>query len=185
MKTVASKHSLRAIGISIFAAVLIAAVAPTGARPVSAASTTDNTTFNACLQYTNHVYEVCTAYIANSSLAVLWPYYAYAKSPNITLARYVQYRLGSRYTGQANATIMNRVSTWPAGNHEVDAPSIRVLSVNSNLQTNTATIVTQESWRVTDEAGRVIYQENNVRHISTMNRVPSYLLHKWVVSSIR
>src|SRR5258708_6708590 len=30
---------------------------------------TQNASTNTCLQYTNHVYEVCTAYIFNSSLA--------------------------------------------------------------------------------------------------------------------
>jgi hypothetical protein len=154
--------------------------------PQSATTTASQTSDLAqpCLRFQNHEYEVCTAYVANASLAVLLPYYEYAKSPNSTLARYVTYRLGSRYTGGAYQKIVNRVATWPIGNHDVAIPSIAIMSVASNLQTNTATLVTRESWKVTTESGQVIYQEVNKQHSIIMQRVPSYLLHKWVVTSI-
>lgn len=155
--------------------------ANTPSQPSSSASDT----LNVCLHYSGHVYEVCTAYIANSSLAVLVPYYKYAKSTDAALSRYVTYRLGSRYTGQAYDVITKRVASWPAGTYDVSVPDIRILSVSSSLQTNTATLVTEESWKVTSDTGQVMYQENGQRHTVTMHRVPSYLLHKWVVTNLQ
>lgn len=155
----------------------------TPSSPSRASST--SSTLDACLHYTGHVFEVCTAYIANSSLAVLVPYYKYAKSPQDSLARYVAYRLGSRYTGQANTVITNRVAAWPAGTHEVSVPIIKILSARSSLQTNTATLVTQETWKVTSQGGSVIYRENGKRHTVTLHRVQSYVLHKWVVTNLQ
>lgn len=146
---------------------------------------TDTGTDYPCLRYSDHVYEVCSAYVANASLAVLVPYYKYAASPNTGTSRYVGYRLGSRYYGDAYDTIRNRVAAWPGGTRDVAIPTIRILSVSSNLQTNTATLTTEETWRVTDKNDRIVYQESNVRHAITMQRVPSYFLHKWVVTDIR
>jgi hypothetical protein len=153
----------------------------------SSTSTTSSTAVDTqpCLRTQNHEYEVCTAYIANASTAVLVPYYAYANSSNSAWVRYVTYRLSSRYTGDAYNLLRNRVASWPSGNHEVSVPNIEVLSVNSNLSTNTATLTTRESWRVTTESGNTIYQEANTLHTITMQRVPSYVLHKWVVTGIR
>ena len=159
----------------------VATTASTPSQPSSSASDT----LNVCLHHSGHVYEVCTAYIANSSLAVLVPYYKYAKSTDAALSRYVTYRLGSRYTGQAYGVITKRVASWPAGTYDVSVPDIRILSVGSSLQTNIATLVTEESWKVTSASGQVIYQENGQRHTVTMHRVPSYLLHKWVVTDLQ
>lgn len=149
-------------------------------QPSSSANTLD-----ACLHYAGHVYEVCTAYIANSSLAVLVPYYKYANGSNTTLRRYVTYRLGSRYSGQAYRLITARVAQWPTGTMEVAVPYIRIIAVHSSLRTNTATLTTQETWQVTTQTGRVVYQERNQRHTITMHRVPSYILHKWVVTNLQ
>jgi uncharacterized membrane protein YjdF len=154
------------------------------AAPVSAQVPTTQTT-DGCYAYTNHEYEVCFAYLVNSSLAVLAPFYTYANSPNTTLNRYVTYRLGSRYYGTAYTTMASRVARWPVGNNHVAIPNIDILTVRSNLETNTATIVTQESWLVTDMYERTIYQEAGQRHVVQMARVPSYILHKWVVTDIR
>ena len=144
-----------------------------------------NANSNTCLQFTDHEYEVCSAYIFNASLADLVPYYKYANSANTSLARLVSYRLDSRYTDQANQLIRDRVSWWPGGiDNDVDVPSIRILSVNANLSTNRATLRTVESWRVSNHADSVVYEETDVRHTITMARVPSYLLHKWVVTTI-
>lgn len=161
---------------------LVMAVAPVAAASAQASTMTQD---DPCLHYTNHEYEVCTAYIANSSLAVLVPYYKYARSTNTTLQRYVTYRLGSRYTGSAYNTITSRVSGWPMGSFDVAVPRISILSVNSSLQTNTATLTTQETWRVENKQDKPIYQESNQLHTVTMQRVPSYILHKWVVTDIR
>lgn len=144
-----------------------------------------NANTNSCLQFTNHEYEVCTAYIFNSALADLVPYYKYANSPNASLMRLVSYRLDSRYVGQANQVIRSRVSWWPTNiDNDVDVPAIRILSVNADLATNSATLQTIESWRVGNSADSVVYQETNAPHIVTMARVPSYVLHKWVVTNI-
>lgn len=145
----------------------------------------DNVDPHTCLQFTNHEYEVCTAYIFNSSMADLVPYYKYAHSANAGLARFVDYRLGSRYTGSSNTLIRDRVAAFPSGEFDVDVPAIKIVSVNASLATNSATLQTVESWRVTDKADNVIYQETDVPHTVTMARVPSYVLHKWVVTSIR
>lgn len=139
---------------------------------------------DACLQFTNHEYEVCTAYVFNSSIADLVPYYAYAHSSNASLARFVQYRLGSRYTGQAAQLIRNRVAAWPPGHTDVAVPDIKILAVNSSLATNTATLTTEESWQVTTESGQVLFAETDAPHTITMRRVQSYILHKWVVTNI-
>lgn len=138
-----------------------------------------------CLQLSNHEYEVCAAYVANSSTAVLVPYYKYARAnDNVSLQRFVTYRLGSRYDAQAYATMKTRVASWPAGKHDVNVPHIKILSVHADLQANTATLITQETWTVTDKNDAVIYQETDQQHTVTMRRVPSHVLHKWIVTSI-
>jgi|SRR5215471_12167055 len=140
---------------------------------------------DSCLQYADHEYEVCVAYIFNASLADLLPYYKYAHSPNTSVRDFIHYRLGSRYIGQANTLLQNRVANWPEGTMSVAIPRIKITSVNASLATNTATLTTIESWKVTNSSRQVIYQENNAHHTSTMQRVPSYLLHKWVVTNIQ
>lgn len=137
-----------------------------------------------CLQYSNHEYEVCTAYVANSSLAVLVPYYMFAHSQNPWAQTYVSYRLNQRYTDQANSLIRSRVQAWPHESAHVAIPHIMITSVDSDLAHNTATITTAESWSVTAEDGTVLFTESNAPHTITMHRVPSYLLHKWVVADI-
>jgi hypothetical protein len=137
-----------------------------------------------CLQFTNHEYEVCVAYVVNASLADLVPYYAFVHSPNSALSRFLAYRLGSRYTGQAQDTIQNRVSSWPTGNMVVSIPDIKILAVTPSLATNSATLITQETWKVSSSSGEVLFQETNTPHTIGMQRVPSYLLHKWIVTDI-
>lgn len=139
---------------------------------------------NTCFQWQNHEYEVCTAYIFNSVFADLVPYYKYANSNDASAARFVNFRLGSRYVDQANELIRDRVASWPLGNYDVDVPTIKILSVNANLATNSATLRTQETWRIADPNHNLIYQESGMYHTITMARVPSYLLHKWVVTAI-
>jgi hypothetical protein len=143
------------------------------------------TTSDSCFVYQNHVYEVCTAYLANSSLAVLLPYYKFARDPNTSLSGYVTYRLGQRYTGAANSLIQNRVAAWPVGDYDVGVPDIHIVSVTSSLAANRATLKTEESWTVTDSHDHIVYRETHQRHVVSMQRVPSYILHKWVVTDIR
>src|SRR3981081_797692 len=52
-----------------------------------------NPSDDGCLQYANHEYEVCVAYIFNASLADLSPYYKYIHSLDSSLASFVSYRL--------------------------------------------------------------------------------------------
>jgi hypothetical protein len=137
-----------------------------------------------CLRFTDHEYEVCSAYIANASLAVLVPYYKYANTGD-GWTRYVTYRLGSRYIGRAHDQIQSRVASWPTGTNEVDAPHIEIMSVTSSLTTNIATLVTKESWRVQSSDRTVLYQEVDQQHVIMMQRVPSYILHKWVVTDVQ
>lgn len=144
-----------------------------------------NTDVNTCLQFTNHEYEVCTAYIFNSAMADLVPYYKFANSTNTSLARFVSYRLDSRYSGPANSLIRDRVVGWPTGEFDVDVPSIKILSINSSLANNSATLQTIETWRVADDSGNTMYAETNAYHTITMARVQSYVLHKWVVTSMQ
>lgn len=147
--------------------------------------TTADDSKHPCVHYTNHVYEVCYAYAVNSSLLALVPYYKYASSPNPATSKLAAEHLNKRYYGDAYTTIQNRVASWPAGTKDVATPQIRIISVNSSLASSTATLVTQESWLVTDKNDRVIYRETNQRHVITMQRVKSYILHKWVVTDIR
>lgn len=167
------------------------AAASSAIAPISSAlnqpsgNATGNNTLEVCAHYSGHVYEVCTAYIVNASLEVLVPYYKEVRSPSAATRQFVDYRLGQRYTGQAKTLIENRVKDWPAGSHEVAVPDIKILSVQSSLTTNTATLHTVETWKVTTQNGKVIYQESGTHHTVTMKRVPSYLLHKWVVSDLR
>lgn len=178
------KHG-EAAASSAIASVHVPSVSLPNVNASPTGNATGSNTLEVCAHYSGHVYEVCTAYLANSSLAVLVPYYKYATSSNGTLARYVSYRLGSRYTGQAKNVIVQRVKGWPTGTHDVAVPVIKILSVHSSLTTNTATLQTEESWKVTTKSGRVIYRETNRHHTVTMHRVQSYLLHKWVVTNLR
>ena len=143
-----------------------------------------NANENTCAQFTNHEYEVCTAYIFNSIFADLVPYYKFAMSDNASLARLVSFHLDSRFTGQANQLVRQRVAGWPSGEKDVDVPVIKILSVNASLADNSATLRTQETWLVTDQSEHVVFQETDAFHTITLSRVQSYVLHKWVVTDI-
>ena len=154
----------------------------------SLATPTTAKTTNPCLRVTNHEYEVCSAYIANSSVAVLVPYYKYAQSSSRdsqSLQQFVTYRLGQRYVEPVYSSIRARVATWPAGAYDVSIPNIKILSVTSSVKTNSATLTTRETWIVKNRSNQIVYQEQNMPHTVIMQRVPSYILHKWVVSDIR
>ena len=156
---------------------------------LSSTSITDSSsatnTLKQCLKFQGHIYEVCTAYIVNSQLGALLPYYKYAHSGNISAGKVVSDHLEKRYTGQARQIIVNRIRPWPITEYNVATPAIRIIAVTSDLVNNTATLTTEETWQVRSAAGKVVFQENNVRHTIQMQRMPSYLLHKWVVTSIQ
>ncbi len=149
----------------------------------TATATPEPGTLQQCLKYQGHVYEVCYAYIVNSSLGALLPYYAYAHSGNLTAGKIVSNHLEKRYVGQARQVVVERVRGLPRGKFEIGLPFIKIVSVSSDG--NNAQLTTEETWQVHDQAGNVVYQENGLRHQVSMQRVPSYVLHKWVVSSLQ
>lgn len=151
---------------------------------VSAAPlTSTNQTLSQCLRYSGHIYEVCSAYISNSSIGALEPYYKYSRGGSPWLTAAVSDHLAKRYVGSALQTATNRAANFPVGWYDIDGPQITVLNVTSNLATNQATLQTQESWTVRASNGSIVYQEINKTHNVVMQRVPSYVLHKWVVTS--
>lgn len=165
--------------LSISLALLLTAVPVSAAAP----STDSNATAAQCLHYSGHIYEVCTAYIFNSSIGALEPYYKYSRGTSPWLTAVVSDHLAKRYVGSALQTATNRVANFPAGWYSVEGPHIAVLGVSSNLAANQAILRTSESWTVRSASGRIVYQEVNKPHTVVMQRVPSYILHKWVVSS--
>jgi hypothetical protein len=62
---------------------------------------------------------------------------------------------------------------------------IEIDAATSSLTTNTATLQTRETWRVSDASGRVVYREDNAHHTVSLIRVQSYVLHEWDVSAIQ
>ncbi|HSW80407.1 MAG TPA: hypothetical protein VLG47_06530 [Candidatus Saccharimonadales bacterium] len=148
-------------------------------------SSKDDPSDNPCAHFKNHEYEVCTAYVANSVLADLVPYYTFVHSDVDFMKQAATDRLDSRYSGQAYSVLTNRTRNWPIGETEVDVPKIKILSVKSNLSSNTATMKTRESWTVKTDSDQILYRENSKIHTITMHRVPSYVLHKWVVTNIQ
>lgn len=140
---------------------------------------------SACLHYHQHQYEICTAYIANSSLSALLPYYKYVHSPNSARRAAALNRLKSRYYGSARRLIVHRVAGWPRGENHVSLPDISIVTVYSEKDANRATMVTRESWRVTSGSGRVLRSEKKGMHMVSMRRVRGLVVHKWVVTAIQ
>lgn len=139
-------------------------------------------TVDVCAQGNRH-YEVCTAYIANASLAARYPFYQFGSSSNAARRQAATNRLESRYTGQARAELESQVADWPSSvSARIPDISIRMVAVSSDE--NSATLVTRESWRVTSSSGTVLFAETNQEHTVYMARVPGLILHKWVVTDI-
>ena len=136
-----------------------------------------------CLNVPSRHLEVCTAYVANASLAARYPYYQLGHSTNHTLASAALDRLGSRYTGTAYRSLVQQTAGWPAS-VQVSIPEIHIDSVTVAADDNTAVLHTRETWRVAT-GERVLFAENNQPHTVTMHRVPGVVLHKWVVTDIR
>ena len=167
----------------LFCLVILALVVtslPVSAAPLAAT----NSTLTQCLRYSGHIYEVCTAYIFNSSIGALEPYYKYGRSSNSYAVQLVINHLTKRYVGTALTTVTNRVNQFPSGTYTVEGPHITILAATSSLTTDSAVLQTRESWTIRAANGAVVYSENNQLHTVIMNRVPSYILHKWVVSKL-
>jgi len=137
-----------------------------------------------CLNVPSRHLEVCTAYVANASLAARYPYYQFGRSTNHTVASSALGRLGSRYNGAAYRSLVQQTAGWPTRVH-VSLPNIHLDSVSVAADDSSAVLHTRETWRVTANGGQVLFAENNQPHTITMRRVPGVVLHKWVVTDIR
>ena len=149
---------------------------PSASRP--------NSTVHACRNVPSRHLEVCTAYIANASLAARYPYYKFGRSTNHTVASAALDRLGSRYTGVAYRSLVRQTAGWPASVH-ASLPDIHIDSVTVAADDSSAVLHTRETWHVAANGGQVLFAENNQSHTITMRRVPGVVLHKWVVADIR
>lgn len=138
-----------------------------------------------CMHYAGHVYEACFAYVVNDSSLVLGPYYAKARSADPSKAGEALEDFHYRYRDQARSLIARRVASWPRGENIVAVPRITIIDATSSLVSNSASLTTRETWRVTTTSGRVLYTENNRLHHISMKRVKGKLFHVWVVTSIR
>lgn len=139
-------------------------------------------TLDVCAHGNRH-YEVCTAYIANASLAARYPFYQFGSSGNTARRLAATNRLESRYTGQARAELESQVADWPP-NVSARIPNISIRMVTVSSDENSATLVTREGWRVTSSSGAVLFVETDQEHTVHMARVPGLVLHKWVVTDI-
>lgn len=147
--------------------------------PLSA-STQPAGSISVCAHFKGHLYEACFAYVFNDSALALRGYYADPSKTGDALEGFLY-----RYRAQARSLIAGRVAGWPPGRNTVGLPKITILKASSSLVTNTAQLTTQETWRVTDSSGNLVYAENNRLHQISMARVQGKLLHIWVVTAIR
>lgn len=166
-------------------AILVTAAA-LGASLLGLHASAGNVTGNdhPCLHNTGHVYEACFAYVVNDSNWALVRYYAKAHSADPSRAGGVLEDFQYRYRGSARQLIAGRVAAWPSGENIVAVPRITIINASSSLLSNSASLTTRETWRVTANSGQVLYAENNRLHHISMSRVQGKLLHIWVVTSI-
>lgn len=141
-------------------------------------------TGNPCLHTDGHVFEACFAYFFNDSGRALWTYYTNGRSADPSKAGDALEDFFYRFRGSARQLIISRVDSWPKGENIVAIPRIRIIDASASLVTNTAMLITRETWRVTSTSGRVVYAENNRLHHITMKRVQGKFLHIWVVTAI-
>lgn len=142
------------------------------------------TDIRACLHFKGHVYEACFAYVVNDSSLALRNYYRLANSRSNSRAADASEDLHYRYRGAALSLVLHRTARWPRGENIVGLPRITILDASASLVSDTATLITRESWRVSTNSGRVLYKESSRLHHVTMARVQGKFLHVWVVASI-
>ena len=139
-------------------------------------------------RYQNHEYEVCTAYIANSSQIALRGFYKFGNSRVGYVATPARHHFETRYYGTPRRHIEREVDGWPKGvgltGNDVDA-SMTLMSLSSGLAADRAVLTTKESWTVTANDGRVLHNEPMHSKEVTMcrGRLPGHPLHEWVVVS--
>ena len=121
--------------------------------------------------------------MANATLAARYPYYRLGHSTDKKVADAAVRRLSSRYTGAAYQFLVRQTAGWPPS-VRVSLPDIRIDAVTVAADEYSAVLTTRETWRVTDDAGRVLFAETNHPHTIRMSRVRGVVLHKWVVTAI-
>ena len=171
--------------LAFLAALAVATSLLAVAGPVSA----KDSDLQACARWQNHLFEVCAAYVFNDASFSLQPYYKYVHSDSILAP--LGNRFFLKYKGQAQQLLKRRVASWPHGTNEVEGPDIRILSARSSLSCNRGVLITRESWRVTSQNGRTLYNETAQLHTVLLRRVPdqrfkfgSHVLHAWVVYNL-
>lgn len=159
----------------------LAALSPTPDAPdLTQAVKGVQTDLGPCAHISRHQYEVCSAYFYASGLR--WAFYRYGRGQ--TLGSVVKDKLEDRYWSSARAQIERQAAGWPA-DVETTAPRITIVAISVNQAITSATLTTRESWDIQAQNGPVLFQETRATHHITLKKVPSILLHKWVVTSIR
>ncbi|MCW3005359.1 MAG: hypothetical protein JWQ20_4657 [Conexibacter sp.] len=152
---------------------------------------------NQCLTFSEHAYEVCTAYLFNASLDARLPFYKLGRSTGVGYYKAIlegctgrsagpaaTCRLKSRYYGQAQSYLLAQTAGWP-DEVDVSLPRISIEGVDSDLAANTAVLSTTETWQVRTKSGDILFAESGQHHTITMKRIQGLILHKWVVTSIQ
>lgn len=94
-------------------------------------------------------------------------------------------QLNSDFGGQAQKTITSRTIDWPGGDMDVTAPKIEIRSISLDQDSGTATLQTKETWNVKTDSGQTLINENDAKHMITMqNYANNGLLGQWTVSEI-
>ncbi len=166
-------------------------VTPTATASATAATTqtTSSPSLAVCGTYTNHLYEVCVAYVWNDAHWSLQPYYKYVHSGS--LLSFLKDRLALKYHDAALQAIQQRTASWPHGTNTVDGPDITILTARSRLACDRAVLTTRENWTVRASDDTVLYQEHQQPHTVILRRIPDkrfeydgHVLHQWVVYAL-
>ncbi len=136
--------------------------------------------------YTNHEYEVCTAYVYNAGQVALQGFYKYGNNEVLYVADAARHHFENRYWEQPRETIEAAVDTWPKTSSvrgNTVAQTVTVQSLSANLEADRAVLQTRESWRVIQPDGTLLYNEPVHDKDVTMcrGRQPGHPLHEWVV----
>lgn len=137
-------------------------------------------------RYTQHQYEVCTAYTGNSAGVALQGLYKYGNNRASYAADAAEHHFETRYFAKARQSIEAKVATWPRtsslrGNQVLN--SIHLRSLSSSLKDNRALLKTRESWKVRAPNGKLLYDEPSHTKNITMckGKLPGHVLHAWFV----
>jgi hypothetical protein len=136
--------------------------------------------------FTNHEYEVCTAYVVNSADIALQAFYKLGNNSIGLSAETARSHFETRYYDQPRQAIEQEVASWPTTSgifgNSVEQ-SVTVMSLSSNESQDRGVLQTQESWKVTAQNGTVLLDEPMKIKDITMcrGRLPGHPLHEWAV----